>query len=109
LKVLFELTDSADFNYFLYQQVDNLVKFASKDYVKKDPIPFHSSPFGPVGQTKGLLMKVGMKMLHGHEKLTKYGLSPAFAGFLLVLTSIIGTLFLLIIVGLWFAPKEKED
>jgi hypothetical protein len=94
---------------FLHYQVDSFVKFATKDYEKTDPIPFHSSPFGPAGQTKGLLMKVGMKMLQGHEKLTGYGLSPTFAGFILVFGAVIGSLVLLVIIGLCFAPKEKQD
>jgi hypothetical protein len=54
-------------------------------------------------------MKVGMKMLQGHEKLTAYGLSPAFAGFILVFVAVIGSLVLLVIIGLCFVPKEKEE
>jgi len=54
-------------------------------------------------------MKVGTKILHGHEVLMGYGFSSTFAGCMLVFFSTIGSIILLITIGLLLTPKEKND
>ena len=89
--------------------MDALIEFASTGYEEVEPVPFHSSPFGPIGQTKGLLMKFGLKFLQIHEWLMEYGLSSTVAGCILALSTMVGSLIALIFIGVCLAPKEKED
>jgi len=86
-----------------------LVKFANETYVEVEPIPFLSSPFGPVGQSRALLMYVGTKLLDVHSSLVEKGLSNVVAAGLLAFSGIMSSLILIIFIGLMLVPKAKVD
>jgi len=88
---------------------DAVVKFANETYVDVEPIPFLSSPFGPVGQSRALLMYAGTRLIDLHEALVEKGLSNVVAAGLLAFGGIISSLTFIIIIGLMLVPKAKTD
>lgn len=86
-----------------------LVKFANQTYVDVEPIPFLSSPFGPVGQSRAVLMYAGTKLIDFHSLLVDMGLSNFFAAGVLAFSGIMISLISIIAIGLMLVPKAKMD
>ena len=62
------------------RSLDNLVNFSLKDYEETEPIPFLFGPFGPMGQTRSLLMRSGTWAIGLYENPTKErGMKPLMA------------------------------
>lgn len=91
------------------RSLDALVKFANETYVDVEPIPFLNSPFGPVGQSRALLMYSGTRMVDLHAWLVEKGLSKVTAAGVLAFGGITVSLILVIITGLLIIPKAKID
>ena len=89
---------------------DNLIKFALKEYEDTEPIPFLFGPFGPMGQLKSLLMRIGIWLMSLYENLTLVrGMKPLTAMSVLCVGVLVIGLVLITTLGLLFLPKAKLD
>eukprot|EP00580_Thalassiosira_gravida_P016561 CAMPEP_0201661216 /NCGR_PEP_ID=MMETSP0494-20130426/3638_1 /ASSEMBLY_ACC=CAM_ASM_000839 /TAXON_ID=420259 /ORGANISM="Thalassiosira gravida, Strain GMp14c1" /LENGTH=312 /DNA_ID=CAMNT_0048139265 /DNA_START=203 /DNA_END=1141 /DNA_ORIENTATION=- len=75
-----------------------------------DPVPFLFGPFGPMGQLKGSLMRGGTWAVGMYEDLTlRRGMKPLVAMATLCVGGLVVGLVAIIVVGLAFLPKAKQD
>lgn len=89
---------------------ESMIAFATKDYEKTEPVPFLFGPFGPMGQTRSLLMRSGTWAIGMYENLTeKRGMSPLVAMAVLCCGGLVIGLISIIVAGLLFLPKAKQD
>jgi len=92
------------------RSVEALVKFSTKGYKDVEPMPFISSPFGPVGQLRSLLMNVGAKILNAYEYLVETkSFTPAIASIVLGGVGIMIGVVMIISIGLLLESKLKKD
>jgi thiol-disulfide isomerase/thioredoxin len=88
----------------------NLIRFAEQGYKSTSPIPFYSSPMGPLGLAQGALMAAGMTVADQFERLqSSFGLSPLFAGAVLFGVTFMGCFCLLVFLVVVVTPKSKID
>jgi len=89
---------------------EGLVRFATKEYEEVEPVPFLFGPFGPMGQLKGWLMRSGTWAVGMYERLTKErGMSPLVAMAALCVGGLAAGLVAIVLVGILFLPKAKQD
>lgn len=89
---------------------DTLINFAKRDYKKDEPLRFFKSPFGPIGQTRATVMKVGTYVLDQYDTLTKEKkFSPAIATVLLASVGVVFGTFIILMFGLLLMSKQKVD
>jgi len=86
-----------------------LVEFATKTYDEYEVIPFLNSPFGPMGQSRALLMFVGTRTVDIHAAMVDRGYSPIFSAITLAGTGIMFGLITILVIGFMTLPKPKED
>jgi hypothetical protein len=88
----------------------NLIRFAEHGYRSVDPIPFYSSPMGPLGLAQGALMAAGVMAVDQFERLQRtFGLSPLFAGAILFGITFMGCFCMLVLLVVVITPKSKID
>ena len=87
-----------------------LMAFAEGGYKKKDPIPFYSSPMGPMGLAQGLLIFCGL-LMHDLFQWTQssFGLSPLLVCMILFGSIFLGCFFLIVFLALAIPPRVKRD
>jgi hypothetical protein len=89
---------------------EGLVKFALTDYEDTEPVPFMTGPFGPMGQLRSLLMRIGAYIVGMYEDLTKArGMSPLMAMSVLCVGGLAVGLVSIVVLGVVFLPKAKLD
>mmetsp|Transcript_20268 Transcript_20268/g.44076 ORF Transcript_20268/g.44076 Transcript_20268/m.44076 type:complete len:246 (+) Transcript_20268:223-960(+) len=89
---------------------EGLVQFALTDYEKTEPVPFLFGPFGPMGQLRSFLMRTGTWAVGLYENLTlERGMKPLMAMAVLCVGGLVLGLVSIIVVGLLFLPKAKQD
>lgn len=86
-----------------------LVKFATQTYEEYEVIPFLNSPFGPMGQSRALLMNIGTKSVDAHAAMVEKGYSSIFAAIILAGAGIMFGLISILVIGFMTLPKPKED
>eukprot|EP00550_Attheya_septentrionalis_P010263 CAMPEP_0198288690 /NCGR_PEP_ID=MMETSP1449-20131203/7116_1 /TAXON_ID=420275 /ORGANISM="Attheya septentrionalis, Strain CCMP2084" /LENGTH=209 /DNA_ID=CAMNT_0043986887 /DNA_START=118 /DNA_END=743 /DNA_ORIENTATION=- len=89
------------------RSLNGLVEYATKTYKEMDPIPLMSSPFGPFGQLRAIVLYFGLIILGIFEWLVSKGLSNTIAGILMCSVGISGGLFTIIFVGLMSMSMSK--
>ncbi len=91
---------------------ENLLKFALEEEYEETgkPIPFLFGPFGPMGQLKSYLMKIGVWLIGLYENLTvNRGMKPLMAMSIICVGGLVLGLVLITVLGLMFLPKVKLD
>lgn len=89
---------------------ESLIKFALENYEETEPLPFLFGPFGPLGQVRSLLMRSGTWAIGLYEHLTEVkGMAPLVAMAVLCAGGLVTGLISIIVVGLLFLPKAKQD
>ncbi len=74
------------------------------------PLQMFNSPFGPVGQTRATVMRVGAFILDQYENLTeKRKLSPVIATMLIAAVGIVIGTFIILFFGFILVSKQKID
>lgn len=87
-----------------------IINYVKRDYKKDEPMQFFNSPFGPIGQTRAAVMKVGSFVLDYYEDLTEVKkFSPVIATMLLAGAGIIVGTFITLFFGLLLMSKQKVD
>jgi thiol-disulfide isomerase/thioredoxin len=88
-----------------------LMEFVEGGYKKQDPIPFYSSPMGPVGLFQGLFISSGIVAGDFFEWVQKrFGLSPVLAGVAMFGAVFYGCFFAIVALSLLVKPiKRKKD
>jgi thiol-disulfide isomerase/thioredoxin len=80
--------------------VESIVQFANKDYLKSDPLPYFFSPIGPLGMSKGILIRIGTFALDLFPAIARFLGLPTWITFLLVVFvcagSVLGCVFAII-------------
>lgn len=90
--------------------LEDLVDFATEDYVEYDPIPFLHSPFGPMGQLRAMFILAGTKAISSFEwMVNEKGFSETAAAMLMIGSAIVAGMFLIIFIGLLSVAKPKTD
>jgi thiol-disulfide isomerase/thioredoxin len=87
-----------------------LMAFAEGGYKKTAPIPFYSSPMGPMGLAQGLLIFCGL-LMHDLFQWTQsaFGLSPLLVCMMLFGSIFLGCFFCIVILALAIPPRVKRD
>ena len=87
----------------------NMMQFAEGGYRKAEPLPFYSSPMGPIGMLQGLLINVGVKAIDVFAwSQIQFGLSPLFAASLLFGSVFMGLFLVIVFLAIVIPPKVKE-
>jgi thiol-disulfide isomerase/thioredoxin len=87
----------------------NMMQFAEGGYKKIEPLPFYSSPMGPIGILQGSLINFGVKALDVFAwSQTRFGLSPLFAASVLFGAMFMGIFLLIVFLAIAIPPKLKE-
>ena len=88
----------------------SLMKFAEGEYKQADPIPFYSSPMGPMGLMQGALIAVGVALADLFEWTEeKFGWSPIVTGGILFGTLFMSSFFTIVFLAVVVTPKIKSD
>jgi hypothetical protein len=100
---------------------ENLLKFAlqgeeeerydeEEETTMGETIPFLFGPFGPMGQLKSYLMKIGLWLIGLYENLTvNRGMKPLMAMSVMCVGGLVLGLVLITVLGLMLLPKVKLD
>ena len=90
--------------------LEDLVDFATEDYLDYDPIPFVNSPFGPMGQLRALFIWAGSAAMSSFDwMVNERGFSEVIAAMIMMGAAIVVGLFLIIFIGLMSVAKPKMD
>lgn len=88
----------------------NLIRFATKGHKDEKPIPFYSSPMGPLGRLQGFLIWAGVTLMSFFSwAQNTTGLSPILVGCLLCVFAVFGGMAIMIILVIALTPREKVD
>jgi hypothetical protein len=89
----------------------NLIQWAKGGYkTKQEPMPFFSSPFGPMGLLQGWLMQAGAHVMTMYDYwINERGFSPIVLVIALVLGGITCSIFFMIALTIALSPKPKEE
>lgn len=88
----------------------NLIEFVEEGYKKTSPMPFYSSPMGPIGLAQGLLMTSGIAaadLFYWLQDLL--GVSPLIAGAIMFGSGFMGCFFTIVFLAIVITPKSKVD
>lgn len=88
---------------------ENLLKFAIDSEKDVEPIPFLSSPFGPLGQVRSLLVHICTDIWDQYNDMVDSGYSPAFAAIVMGSIGVIVAIIFILVVGYYSLPKVKDD
>jgi protein disulfide-isomerase-like protein len=107
----FFLVDGWDvYEYEGDRTLEDLVDFATEDYLDYDPIPFLNSPFGPMGQLRAFFILAGSAAVSSFNWMVKErGFSEVVAAMIMMGVAISIGLFLIIFIGLMSVAKPKTD
>jgi thiol-disulfide isomerase/thioredoxin len=87
----------------------NMIQFAYGGYKKIEPLPFYSSPMGPIGILQGSLISFGVKALDVFAwSQNRFGLSPLFAASVLFGAVFMGIFLFIVFLAIAIPPKMKE-
>ncbi|KAG7366145.1 thioredoxin [Nitzschia inconspicua] len=88
----------------------NLISFARGGYKRQDPIPWVSSPMGPMGILQGALIFVGMTIMGFLDILqTRFGIHPILAGLGICVIGIVGGMISIVLLTILSTPREKVE
>lgn len=88
----------------------SLMDFARGGYKKGEPLPFWSSPMGPMGMLQGWLVVLGSWLVGFFKRLqTSYNVSPIVAGVILCGMGVTMGLLSVIFFAIMTTPKFKQD
>jgi hypothetical protein len=77
---------------------------------KKQPIPFYTSPMGPMGLLQGTLIYTGTRLMGFLQWIQdNYGMSPMVAGVVVCGLGIFGGMVSIILLTILTTPKAKND
>jgi thiol-disulfide isomerase/thioredoxin len=86
---------------------DNVVNFVSKGYKNQSPLSLFESPLGPIGITKGILIKIGIYIYSLPKEISeKLGISDILSLIILVITAIV--IFILSLLFIVFLKLKKN-
>lgn len=92
---------------------ESIVNFALKDYENAEPVPYLSSPLGPVGSIKGLLTRLGIFLVNIQPFLMKELGVSQFVSYVLTAFFFGGVVVALVSVGVYiqvaFSGHAKRD
>lgn len=90
--------------------VQKVVDFALTSHKDIEPVPFLNSPFGPMGQVRSILMKVGSRVMVKYDHLVEErGFSKAIASMILGSVGVTVGIVMLITIGLLVEIKPKQE
>ena len=107
----FFLVDGWDvYEYEGDRTLEDLVDFATEDYLDYEPLPFLNSPFGPMGQLRAFFILAGSAAVSSFNWMVKErGFSEVVAAMIMMGVAISIGLFLIIFIGLLSVAKPKSD
>ncbi len=100
--------DNKMYKYANTVTLDGLVRFSTEEYKKLEPMPFWTSPVGPLGSSKGFLITLGVKMMNFLPHLTNSLGVPEWVGFLIVASSFGLFTLLTIFCGIFFSVQHAK-
>lgn len=90
--------------------VDHLVSWVTSGYKKDEAISLLSSPIGPLGVTKGILISIGVSLIKASPFLTTTLGLPEWMGFLLITLGIALVIIFVTFIGVYFSVYHaKQD
>jgi len=88
-----------------------MMAFVEGGYKQTEPIPFYSSPMGPMGVMQGLLVTTGINLQDLFQWAQKsFGLSPVLVALIVFGSLFLGLFFFLVFLALVIpSPRQKRD
>lgn len=109
IPTLFLFRDSKTYRYEGALLRDPIIDFATNSYKSKQPLSLISSPMGPMGVSKGALIRIGDIVMSALPVLTERLGLPKWAGFAIVAAGLGLTILLALLVVVFFSVKMKDD
>jgi len=92
------------------RSTNKLVEFAKGGYKELEPMPFMTSPFGPMGLLQGWLMQAGVHVMNTYGYwINERGFSPFLLVCALVMGGITCGVFFMIALTVVISTKPKEE
>ena len=89
--------------------VESIVDFATKLYLKDKALDFMSSPVGPIGVTKGLMIRVGATIMESLPMFTeKFGI-PNWAALIILVSLVTGAILFTAFVGAYISITHAKN
>lgn len=88
--------------------LDGILKFVNEGYKTTEPMPFWSSPIGPIGVSKGFLITLGARLMSLLPFLSEKLGIPQWAGFVLVAVGFGGIIMFTTLVGVYLSVKHAK-
>jgi protein disulfide-isomerase-like protein len=87
-----------------------LISFARGGYKKQDPMPWFSSPMGPMGMLQDALIYIGTSIMWFLEMVeVAYGIPRILTGAGLCMVGIFGGMISIVLLTILWTPREKVD
>ena len=88
---------------------DPIIDWATRTYKHRSPISWIMSPMGPLGRSKGLLIRIGDTVVQFVPWVTTTLGLPQWAGFVVSAVGLAVLILVLTLLAVLFAVKIKED
>lgn len=105
---IFLYRDGKMWNYYGPLVAESVIDFATKLYKKEKPIDFVSSPIGPVGICKGIMIRGGAMIMKTLPYLTTTLGLPDWAGYILIILAVTGTILIGTFVGVYLQIMHEK-
>lgn len=88
--------------------LDGILKFVKEGYKSAEPMPFWSSPIGPIGLSKGFLITLGARLMSLLPFLSQRLGVPEWAGFVIVAVGFGGIIMCTTLVGVFLSVRHAK-
>ena len=88
--------------------LEGILRFVKEGYKTSEPLPFWSSPMGPVGLSKGFLITLGARLMSLMPFLSQKLGIPEWAGFVIVAIGFGGVIMVTTLVGVYLSVQHAK-
>jgi len=107
---IFLYRDGKMWSYYGPLVAESVIDFATQLYKREKPLDYFNSPVGPVGASKGLMIRVGAVIMRTIPYLQTHLGIPDWAGYILIILAVTGTILVGTFIGVYVTIEhEKAD
>lgn len=105
---IFLIKDNKVWKYNGPLMTENVISFATKGYLKEEPLPLWSSPMGPLGLAKGFLINSGVEIVQILPVLSKALGIPEWGGFMVITGGIATFILFVTFIGVYLSVTHSK-
>jgi thiol-disulfide isomerase/thioredoxin len=87
---------------------ESLVNFATSEYLNMESMPWWTSPVGPMGTSKGVLIGLGVQLVNSLPLMSKTLGIPEWVGFIIVTVALGFTILVVTFVGVYLSVSHAK-